>query len=94
MTAGLCGPREEAGCREEMDAGELEWACENCPKTRIEELHPYTGKLIRIHNLQTAGYPLAADDLTLDEWIDLGRLKECLTRPPSKSASTSTAKPA
>ncbi|SDP78019.1 hypothetical protein [Desulforhopalus singaporensis] len=32
--------------------------------------------------LQKAGYPFEADDLSLDEWMDLGRIRELLESKP------------
>ncbi len=37
--------------------------------------------MLRILNLDRAGYPFEADDLTLEEWFDLGRFKEQLKQP-------------
>jgi len=59
----------------------MEWACEKCPKKKPDEISPYTWKIIRLYNLQKAGYPLYADDLTLEEWEDLGRVREALAPP-------------
>ena len=65
-----------------MEFGDnLEWACENCQKMRAEDLDPYTIKLLRIHTLREAGYPFRANDLTYEEWLDLGRLEQCLQTP-------------
>jgi len=33
---------------------------------------------MNLFTLQQAGYPLAADDLTLEEWFDLGRVRTAL----------------
>jgi len=41
----------------------------------------YTFKLLHLSALQKGGYPFSADDLTLEEWVDLGVLNESL--PPS-----------
>ncbi len=41
----------------------------------------YTVKLLNLHSLQQGGYPFAQDDLTLEEWGDLGRIKEVLNPP-------------
>ena len=80
----MCGEKEQAKCEAEFD-GNLEWACDNCEKKRIGDLHPYTHKLFRIRMLREAGYPLRANDITYDEWVDLGRLEQCLKTPaPSK----------
>jgi len=38
----------------------------------------YTLKLLHLSALQKGGYPFSADDLTLEEWVDLGQLKEAL----------------
>jgi hypothetical protein len=46
-----------------------------CPSKRPEDLHPYTHKLLRLKALQDGGYPLERDDLTLEEWQDLGRIR-------------------
>jgi hypothetical protein len=61
-----------------MDEPELAWACENCPKKKAEDLHPYTWKLLRLRRLKLAGYPFCADDLTVEEWMDLGKIEELL----------------
>jgi len=61
------------------DSPELGWACENCPKTRASDLHPYTSKLLTIRRLRQAGYPLEANDLTYEEWLDLGQVQEAMS---------------
>lgn len=73
-----------AKCRE-TDGDYLAWSCANCPRTRAEDLDPYTVKLLRVRVLQAAGYPLAADDLTMEEWLDLGVVNQWLqaTSPTS-----------
>jgi len=60
------------------DGPELEWACDNCPKKKAEDLHPYTIKIFRLRWLRQAGYPFEANDLTVEEWMDLGRIEEAL----------------
>lgn len=60
----------------------MEWACANCPRRRASDLHPYTHKLLRLRNLQLGGYPLGQDDLTVEEWIDLGQFKAALAPAP------------
>jgi len=81
LAAGICSEQERLRC--EVEAGEMvEWSCAHCPKARPEDLHAYTLKLLWIRTLRRAGYPLAADDLTCEEWVDLGRLEQCLQTPP------------
>lgn len=76
----MCFADEEEKCAAEFEDN-LKWACDNCPKRRADDLHEYTQKLIRLRSLRMAGYPFGADDLTLEEWIDLGRLEQCLQTP-------------
>ena len=38
----------------------------------------YTFKLLHLLALQKGGYPFSTDDLTLEEWVDLGLVKESL----------------
>jgi len=59
---------------------ELEWTCAQCGKIRQEDIHPYTQKIRRIRRLRLAGYPFRANDLTPEEWDDLGLLEEYETR--------------
>ena len=76
----MCDEKEQAKCEEEF-GDNLEWTCEHCEKKRSEDLHPYTLKLFRIRMLREAGYPFRANDITYDEWVDLGRLEQCLQTP-------------
>lgn len=41
---------------------------------RYEDLQPYTLNLLRLHGLREAGYQIANDDLSIEEWLDLGRI--------------------
>lgn len=49
-------------------------------------MSPYTHKLLRLRHLRRAGFPLRADDLTLEEWMDLGRLDDALANVPATPA--------
>jgi hypothetical protein len=72
---GLCTPLDFEKC--EIENGDnLAWACEHCPTMRRENLMQYTVKLMNLRTLQAAGYPFTANDLTLEEWSDLGLVKE------------------
>jgi hypothetical protein len=59
--------------------------CSHCAKKRESDLHPYTTKLLQIISLQNAGYPFGADDLTLEEWHDLGHLRKQLEQNQKRS---------
>ena len=79
LVSAICIDEEREKC--EIEFGDnLEWACENCEKRRLEDLDllPYTIKLLEIRTLKAAGYPLRANDLTYEEWIDLGRIEQWL----------------
>ena len=80
LRKGLCGGQDEANCAAEFGDG-LAWACRRCPRKRAGDLNPYTLKLLRCWQLQEAGYPIAANDLTLDEWMDLGIVRRMLAAP-------------
>ena len=57
----------------------LSWACSQCEKKKEDDLDEYTLKIFRIRHLKMAGYPFRANDLSLEEWEDLGRAEEYLT---------------
>ena len=78
MRAGVCTVAEREKCEVEVgdDPANLEWTCANCPKKRAEDLHPYTTKLLRLRTLKAAGFPFRANDLTPEEWLDLGRIEQ------------------
>jgi hypothetical protein len=77
----VCDDAEIVKCMEEYDERELAWACAHCPKLKNEEIHPYTRKLLDFRMLQKAGFPLEADMLTYEEWLDLGRVNGMLETP-------------
>lgn len=82
MRAGLCDEAQQARCAEEYGAF-LEGVCEKCESRLQENLHPYTLKMLRVHALREAGYPLAADDLSVEEWEDLAELTRMMKEPRS-----------
>lgn len=78
LRSGICSDEEQKKCSAEF-GDNLEWACANCEKKKsVEDLDisPYTGKLLRLRLMRIAGYPLAANDLTSEEWEDLGELEQ------------------
>ena len=84
MTKGnICNDTDLEKCKAEHDGSDLEWACDNCPKIRPDQIHPYTRKLLEVKRLVDAGFPLDPDMLTYEEWLDLGKVKQCLMPPPS-----------
>lgn len=61
----------------------LAWACGQCEKRppEVGDLAPYTMKMLRFNALRRAGFPLRADDLTLEEWEDLGLVAQWTAIP-------------
>lgn len=49
--------------------------CATCSRKDYEP-NLYVVMLHRIHILQTAGFPMGADDLSLETWLDLGIIKK------------------
>ncbi len=75
-------------CAAEFDEATLAWMCGQCEHKPLQDLHPYTLKLLRVLMLQEAGYPLQANDLELEEWEDLGRVKTALKQRELDHAGT------
>jgi hypothetical protein len=67
--------REKCEAQFGEDRMNLDWACANCPKKTVTSLHSYTRKLLYLHTLKAAGYPFSPNDLTPEEWLDLGRIE-------------------
>ncbi len=80
----MCDDLQEKKCLEEVGEDLLSWTCEKCEKKKQRDLGEYTIKIFRIRQLKMAGYPFAANDLTLEEWEDLGQVDEAM-RWPTKS---------
>jgi hypothetical protein len=59
----------------------LTFRCEKCEKKKQSDLDSYTIKIFRIRQLKMAGYPFGANDLTLEEWEDLGTVEETMKWP-------------
>jgi hypothetical protein len=76
----LCDEKSYQKCLNEF-GDNLEWTCSRhkCGKVRTE-FNEYTLKMLRIRHLKIAGYPFKANDLTLQEWEDLGQLEKAIGR--------------
>ena len=60
------------------DPDHLAWSCERCPKARPEDINPYTAHILWLITLQEGGFPFGADDMDLETWTDMGRVKQTL----------------
>jgi|UniRef100_A0A7V6DND6 hypothetical protein len=77
----LCRPEQRQICRAEHGAF-TEWACGACAEyVRPEAISPWTWHLMFLHRLKKAGYPLRANDLSLETWLLLGLIEEALAQP-------------
>ncbi|MFA5753986.1 MAG: hypothetical protein WC905_01315 [Patescibacteria group bacterium] len=45
---------------------------------RAQDLHPYTLIIMKLVGLMAAGYPFGKNDLTFEEWEDLGTMMDIL----------------
>ena len=81
LSRGVCEEEEKRKCRIEV-GDNLDAVCAKCPKKRQTEISDYTAKLLRVRSMRLAGYPIRANDLTHEEWIDLGKIEAWLTRGP------------
>ena len=77
----ICTEADEKKCKEKYDPPQLDWACKNCKKLRDEDIHPYTRKMLDVRNLQKSGFPMDADYLGYEEWLDLGKVNAWLEMP-------------
>ena len=50
--------------------------CKGCEKNEPFETTDYFNKIWFFYRLRKGGYPLEANDLSVDEWIDLGILDD------------------
>ena len=62
-------------------SGELiNLVCSQCSAKEEYEPSAWFNHIWFLYSLQVAGYPFAKDDLTVEEWLDLGILKAELER--------------
>ena len=66
-------------CLEEHGAELIEWTCNHCPRKKQSDLNEYTIKMFNIRRLRMAGFPFGKNDLTLEEWDDLGLIEETIS---------------
>ncbi len=72
----LCHAERRRRCRMENGAF-AEWACQECREfRRPETISPWTWHLVFLYQLKQAGYPLGANDLTLETWLLLGLVQK------------------
>jgi hypothetical protein len=77
-----CDAIQKNKCRKEIPEEEmLVWTCSKCERggKREIELGEYTQKMFRWIRLRNAGYPVRPNDLTPEEWNDLGLIEEMLS---------------
>lgn len=74
----------------EINEAILNWQCSQCEKKKAGQIGEYTWKIFRLRRLRLGGYPLAANDLSMEEWLDLGRAEEFLRHQEQVAASAET----
>ncbi len=55
---------------------QLAMVCATCPRKRDYEPSPWFAHINHLYNLVRAGYPFGPDDLSLEEWTDIGILRD------------------
>jgi hypothetical protein len=74
----LCWPEVRRKCQVENGAF-ADWACQACQEfVRPEAISPWTWHLVWLWQLQRAGYPFRANDLSLETWLRLGLVRHWL----------------
>ena len=71
-TGGVCDQLEQNECLEQFGEEWLAWACGECEKKRAEDISDWTFHILELRKLHKAGYPFRPNDLSLEEWEDLG----------------------
>ncbi len=56
--------------------------CSACPAREPYQASAWFNHVWQLYQLQKAGYPFAADDLTLEEWYGLAEMVAALDAPP------------
>ncbi|MFP3866876.1 MAG: hypothetical protein ACLFUU_01770 [Desulfobacteraceae bacterium] len=78
LSGRLCTEAQRQKCQQE-DQGFSEWACSQCREyIPPEQISPWTWHLLFLYQLQTAGYPFQANDLSLETWMLLGLLRRMI----------------
>lgn len=54
----------------------LEALCKTCEAAEKYEPSEWFNHIWFLYSLSRGGYPFKADNLTVDEWMDIGTLKE------------------
>ncbi|HHT9137386.1 MAG TPA: hypothetical protein ACFYEK_09115 [Candidatus Wunengus sp. YC60] len=70
-----CTPEKKKRCAKDCGP-HLEFACKTCEANKEHEPSEWFNHIWFFYALQRGGYPFRANDLTVDEWMDLGLLKE------------------
>lgn len=75
----LCDEKQQEKCSNEF-GDNLEWTCSRrkCGKIRGTEFCDYTLQIFHLRLLRLSGYPFRANDLTMQQWEDLGSLEEAI----------------
>ena len=50
--------------------------CAQCSSGMIPDPSPWFGHIMSLYQLQRGGYPFERNDLTIEEWKDLGTLND------------------
>jgi hypothetical protein len=72
-----CTPQRKTECAK--NSGEmLEYMCSRCERREPYEPSPWFTHIYFLYRLHLGGYPFHANDLTTDEWLGIGEMKEAI----------------
>lgn len=71
-----CTPAKKKECAKSCGPANLEAVCAACEHRHKHDPSPWFLHISYLAALVRAGYPFMADDLTIDEWLDIGALRE------------------
>lgn len=58
--------------------------CDTCNKKKAKDIHPYVAHLLKIRNMREIGYPINAEDLPIEQWLDLITLESAISKARRK----------
>jgi hypothetical protein len=78
----VCDPEKKKQCWIAFKGkpAEFKKLCAGCKKKNSGPISPRTAHILKLRLLVLAGYPFEKNDLSFEEWMDLGTVNEMLKR--------------
>ena len=78
------GSKEQCWKSYKGKLSEFKNLCARCEKKKGRKISDWTLHLLDLRRLTLAGYPFGKDDLSYEEWVDLGLINEMLKSSGSR----------